>query len=198
MRRTRAAFLGVGKNLSVEQVKAAISQIGLLSCHFKDYYIVLVIDTPSYMVESVLRDWINADSIRRVWKETEKFMFKQWINNNKKSLPREGYIVGARNTALGVLTSSKFDADYVVSIDLDILGLDIGGVKDSFGQTDHWDAVCSHGIVLHGIFRDVYAFRQPEINTNHHLSGLDYADFNVTAAEKMKNRKELPSKFSYF
>ncbi len=111
-------------------------------------------------------------------------------------LPREGRITRARNVALEALKQSK-RTKYVIVIDLDILGWDPQGVVDAFGHSAPWDVMCSHGILLHGIYRDTYAFRAPGINTNHHWCGQDYAKYNMTKADQMINRELLTVGGSY-
>jgi hypothetical protein len=61
----------------------------------------------------------------------------------------------------------------------------------SFGQKDHWDVVCAKGVVLYGLYRDVYAYRAAGIETNHHLAGTDYTFFNMTSKEVKRNRNLL-------
>jgi hypothetical protein len=112
-------------------------------------------------------------------------------------LPREGRISLARNTALDVYRKSSFDADYIIAFDVDVLGWDIGGVQDSFGQKDRWDAVCSHGVILHGLYRDVYAFRAPGLNTNHHLSGDDHLQYNISAPQSADHRRALMVRYTH-
>lgn len=162
-------------------------------------------------------------------------------------MPREGRIAHARNIALKELYTLP-PTDYVIMIDLDILGWDNQGILDSFSlqqlhlkatyiptpeaknlipslqsfpymdstnnssssssgfhhtsvnpishtqSTDYhshgWDVMCSNGIILHGVFRDTYAFRSPGIDTNHHKAGMDFRDYNLPE-EELPVRKKI-------
>jgi hypothetical protein len=87
--------------------------------------------------------------------------------------------------------------EYVIIIDLDILGWDLGGIVDSFSKSKLWDVVCSHGVLLHGIYRDTYAFRSPGIDTNHHRCGQDHGTYNITYDEKQEYRKVVKQSQHY-
>eukprot|EP01032_Pedospumella_encystans_P011315 gene11315-13161_t len=113
-----------------------------------------------------------------------------YLNSGSTGMPREGKIAHARNIVLHEYQKGE-PTEYIVQIDLDIVGWDLGGVRDSFGRSSQWDVACAHGVILFGIYRDAYALRAPGINTNHHLSGLDHALFNISLAQKVENRKNL-------
>lgn len=88
--------------------------------------------------------------------------------------------------------------DYVVVIDMDVLGWDMNGIADSIGQqSTEWGAICANGILAHGIYRDTYAFRMNNINTNHHLAGADYHIYNITREEKRVFRHSLKVFFNF-
>ena len=65
---------------------------------------------------------------------------------NGRKMPREGRIAMTRNGALEALHNST-KTDYVIVIDLDIVGFDVDGVADSFAHRDTlaWDVVCANG-----------------------------------------------------
>lgn len=191
MGHSKAAFIGVGKSLQPQHIATIFTQIDTLSEQFADYHALLIVDEPSPILEGMLREWADADPSRRESMRTAPNSVKEWNDHVDRPLPREGRIAAARNTGLAALQRSGFQPDYVMALDLDILGWDQGGVEDSFGQHDQWDAVCSNGVILHGVYRDVYAFRAPGVNTNHHLSGLDAPEFNVTASEQLAHRTLL-------
>jgi hypothetical protein len=107
-----------------------------------------------------------------------------------RPIPREGRIAKARNVAMDALAALPTQTQFVIAIDMDILGWDPNGVLDSFSRSG-WDVMCSHGILLHGIYRDTYAFRYDGINTNHHWGGKDHSEYNISASEYMQNRARL-------
>ena len=82
----------------------------------------------------------------------------------------------------------------MIVVDLDILGWNFAGVANSFGlRASHmkWDVMCSNGILMHGVYRDTYAFRAADINTNHHLAGEDYEKYNISIEQHSINRQIL-------
>merc|ERR1711871_468531 len=100
-------------------------------------------------------------------------------------MPREGRIAMARNKGLQVIRNSGYadssrDDNYVIMIDADILGWDTRGMIDTFGKRDDWDIVCANGVMFNGIYRDTYAFRSPQLETNHHWTGSDLSLYNVS------------------
>jgi hypothetical protein len=191
MRQAKTAVIGVGKNLNMQHIDSILSQIGDLSEQFQDYHALLIVDEPSPILATTLQNWAEADPSRRETMQTAPMTVNKWSDGIERPLPREGRIAAARNTGLKALQRSGFHADYVIAVDLDILGWDLGGIEDSFGQSNQWDAVCANGVILHGMYRDVYAFRAPGLNTNHHLSGDDALSFNVTARERSRSRALL-------
>lgn len=65
----------------------------------------------------------------------------------------------------------------------------------SFGRPS-WDAICANGVILQGVFRDTYAFRTQQINTNHHLNGDDHLLYNISKAERVGNRRMVKVSWS--
>jgi hypothetical protein len=98
--------------------------------------------------------------------------------------------------------------DYVIMIDMDILGWDMKSLLDSFFIHDliyekssnlssqastkgEWDVICSNGIILHGLYRDTYAHRTSEWDTNHHWAGRDGSDYGLNEQELPLRRKRV-------
>jgi glycosyltransferase involved in cell wall biosynthesis len=109
-------------------------------------------------------------------------------------LPREGRLSNARNvglTELFRLEKLGVKTEFVIVVDLDVLGWDPYGVADSFQKVSNWDVVCANGILLHGVYRDTYAFRTETLNTNHHWAGNDEVMYNISAEEKKDHRRDL-------
>eukprot|EP01034_Spumella_vulgaris_P031137 gene31137-38480_t len=73
---------------------------------------------------------------------------------------------------------------------MDVLGWDNKGVQDSFGRTQYWDAICAHGILLHGLYRDTYALRALDFNNNHHWYGHDHDMYNISLKQAAINRRQ--------
>jgi hypothetical protein len=91
--------------------------------------------------------------------------------------PREQKLAICRNMALSVVREDYYWTQYIIFVDLDVVGWNINGIIDSFAMEPftNWDVVCARGVGTIGIYRDVYAFRDAsqDINTNHHLHSLD-------------------------
>lgn len=104
-------------------------------------------------------------------------------------LPREGRIGDARNVALDYIHTLP-PTKYVIVVDLDQIGWDMSGVVDSFSRRN-WDVICAHGTLLHGLYRDEYAFRRKDVNTNHHRCGDDFEMYNLTLTQKAAYRQEV-------
>jgi hypothetical protein len=64
-----------------------------------------------------------------------------------------------------LLADSSIKTDFVINLDLDVVGWDLIGLLDSFGRKN-WDVMCAHGIMSRGVYRDTYAFRMPGTDTN--------------------------------
>jgi hypothetical protein len=191
MNEAKVAFVGVGKGIAAIDMKSMLTQLEKLSSYFKETQYILVIEHSEPSTESELLKWSDKDPKNRNVLFTVKSTNEPRGNAVHEVLPREGRISLARNTALDAYRKSKFEADYIIAFDVDVLGWDIGGVQDSFGQKDRWDAVCSHGVILHGLYRDVYAFRATGLNTNHHLSGDDHLKYNISLPESAEHRRNL-------
>lgn len=58
-------------------------------------------------------------------------------------------------------------------------------------QKHKWDVICSNGIILHGVYRDIYAFRAGGLNTNHHWAGQDGADYGLLDKDLANRRQNL-------
>ena len=76
-------------------------------------------------------------------------------------------VLGAlRNQQLAVVAALEAELgwafDHIVSVDLDLWGIDILGFKDTFGRDEPWDAVCAHGVYFHSMYWDTTAFRLPD------------------------------------
>ena len=73
---------------------------------------------------------------------------------------------------------------------MDLIGFDINGIADSISQ-QNWDIICANGVVLHGVYRDTYAFRINGMDTNHHWVGDDHAQYNITNEQRKLFREKL-------
>lgn len=69
------------------------------------------------------------------------------------------------------------------------------GIKENYKHKSKWDVICSNGIILHGVYRDIYAFRVDGLNTNHHWAGQDGADYGLVDTDLAKRRQNLNVSF---
>lgn len=51
--------------------------------------------------------------------------------------------------------------------------------------------MCAYGTFFNGIYRDSYAVRFNDINTNHHRYGDDYEKYNFTLNDRHKNYRHV-------
>lgn len=191
MKRSSVTFIGLGKNVGKKLPDFQL-QIDRLSDLFQYTQGIFIIgDSTDGTLKSMVH-WANTSVNRNltILSVPSDNMVEHLPNFNGTRMPREGRIAQSRNIALGELKNHP-RTDYIINIDMDVLGFNVYGIADSFGRTSKWDAVCANGILLHGIYRDLYAFRVPGINTNHHLSGLDHKLYNISDKEYRANRSML-------
>lgn len=80
---------------------------------------------------------------------------------------------------------------------MDLLSWSELGIADSFGRRDAWDIVCAHGVILHGLYRDTYAFRAPGVNTNHHWGDDQNREASMEERRKRKKASGLAKRRVY-
>lgn len=198
MMKTNVTFLGVGRNLG-PRLPVLLSQIEILADSFHYSRAIFVEGGSIDNTKQIFERWSKASHTNRtliIMQDDEKFE----TNGYFKGLhtPREGRLSNARNVGLRELhrqvQQTGVKTEYVIVVDLDVLGWDPHGVADSFkkvGHTTSWDVICANGILLHGLYRDTYAFRTDKINTNHHWAGNDDIMYNITIADKKRYRINL-------
>lgn len=193
MKKSSATFVGVGKNSEEHLLKNLLKDLDRLSQEFSSSRAIFVVDSTAFTMQRIFNDWAKESPKNRtiVIVVAPRLEAAGLFPDSATTLfPREGKIAQARNMVLEEYKKGPA-TDYMVNIDLDIVGWDLGGVRDSFGQSSEWDVACANGVILYGIYRDAYALRAPGIETNHHKSGLDHAQFNITLAEKEAHRRTL-------
>mmetsp|Transcript_16808 Transcript_16808/g.28513 ORF Transcript_16808/g.28513 Transcript_16808/m.28513 type:complete len:354 (-) Transcript_16808:1414-2475(-) len=199
MSESNVTIIGIGKNLG-RTLSPILNQLDALSGRFSNSHVYLVFDgSASIETKIILQRWHNQSGYNHtvIYQEeleinSHTTMFASEYNHDRST--REGRIALARNVGLQIMRKQpRFMANYVIQLDLDILGWDMYGIEDSFGQTSQWDAVCSNGIMMHGLYRDTYAFRMSSngINTNHHLSGTDHELYNISKTQRIRNRRQM-------
>jgi glycosyltransferase involved in cell wall biosynthesis len=190
MNKSNVTIVGACRNVG-KHLKNVLKQLEELSLNFEYSRVIIVEGDSTDNTRSILLTWSKLSPHNRIIINSngDKNIKENIINFNGTFIPREGRITIARNKALhklNELTPTK----YVIVIDLDIIGFNLFGVKDSFGRSN-WDAICAHGIIVHGLYRDLYAFRIPGVNTNHHMGGKDHDLYNISKKQKSLNRKHL-------
>lgn len=186
-------FVGVGKQVDKNLVHNLLDNLDILSRDFAFSRFIFVVDSSARSMQEIFKHWASQSPYNRVILiSTPPLMEPAGLFPNSEHVPypREGKIAQARNMALAEYQKGPA-TDYIINIDLDIIGWDLSGVRDSFGQEHQWDVACANGIILYGIYRDAYAFRMPGVETNHHLSGRDHAHLNFSAAESLENHRLL-------
>ena len=182
MNKSSVTFTGVGFRLEYDGLHSILSQIESLSKLFNSSYAIFVFESPTDHIKDFITNWAAVSPGNRT-------IIIRTTQDQK--LPREGRIAIARNIALDAYRNSNTTTDYLINLDMDVVGWDTGGVMDSFGQSMYWDVACSNGVILYGIYRDIYAFRATGINTNHHLAGDDHEKFNISLIQRSQNRQVI-------
>jgi hypothetical protein len=195
MWKTNVTFLGVGRNLG-SRLPIVLQQIEMLGNEFAYSRAIFVEGGSSDNTSAILRDWAKSSSSsnRTVITMPGNDSFEKLGHFAGLKLPREGRLSNARNVGLSELyrlAETGLITEYVIVVDLDVLGWDPYGVSDSFVKSSSWDVICANGVLLHGVYRDTYAFRTPKLNTNHHWAGNDELLYNITSEEKKKHRQNL-------
>ena len=185
-------FMGVGKNIE-KHADSFLQQVEELSSMFYGSQAIFVVGTSNDDSAAKLKKWAKkSDHNRTILELDDEHLVDTVGKFLGLPLPREGRIAAARNTALNYYRQQQAHlTDYIINIDMDVIGWNLNGVQDSFGKKSQWDAVCANGVLLHGIYRDVYALRFPGMNTNHHLAGNDHEIYDIDSSQKDRNRNNL-------
>lgn len=187
MRKASVSIYGVGRNVFPARLESVLEQLSDIENDFDFAQTILVDGASSNGAQDVMRQWVAkspkhrrliVDSGPQV--ESDSSLSGPFVG---KSMPREGRLAFARNLALKHLRTLP-KTDYMIVVDLDVVGWSQVGVRDGFGRSDEWDVLCANGILLHGLYRDTYAFRTEAVFTNHHFAGDDFAEYNLTAADR--------------
>lgn len=187
MSKTNVTFLGVARNVE-HQLQHVLHEVEKLSAHFAASQAIFVQGDSDDNTLLMLRQWASSSPHNRSILTTSKVGLRDEVNVGKDMLmPREGAIASARNVGLEYM-ASRSSTEYVIVLDMDLLGVSVTGVADSFGRTDQWDAVCAHGVILHGLYRDTYAFRTSELNTNHHWGDEQNRGASVVERARLKRQ----------
>lgn len=190
MRLSNVTFIGVAKNAG-EKLPSVLRQINNLARQFTYSRAIFAQGDSTDGTTQLLNDWARQSAHNRTILMTSSEDEKESAGHFKGSpMPREGRIAKARNVALNALYGLPA-TEFVIVIDMDILGWSPNGVANSFGKSQTWDVMCAHGILLHGIYRDTYAFRTDGINTNHHWAGKDHNVYNISDADYKTFRQRL-------
>lgn len=195
MRRTNVTFLGVGRDLG-SRLPVVLQQIEMLGNEFAYSRAIFVEGGSSDNTSTILQEWAKSSNSgnRTIITMPGNDSYEKYGHFTGLKLPREGRLSNARNVGLSELyrlADSGVTTEYVIVVDLDVLGWDPYGVSDSFMKSSSWDVICANGVLLHGVYRDTYAFRTAKLNTNHHWAGNDELLYNITAEEKKKYRQNL-------
>ena len=167
MSASNVTFLGVARNIA-HQLPHVLMLFETLGSRFASSRAIIVEGDSEDETLPLLRSWALKSPTNRTILVTSRRNLTDRHNEWKGfAMPREGAIAAARNLGLAHMRR-LLPTTYVVVVDMDLLGVSEVGFADSIGREESWEVVCSHGVILHGIYRDTYAFRTKDINTNHH------------------------------
>lgn len=186
MRASNVTFLGVARNVA-HQLPHVLSEVDRLGGLFGYAQSIFVEGDSDDSTLEVLSRWASQGPDRTIL-TTSRVNLTDAINVQRNHvMPREGVIGTARNVGLDFMRSRAGKTEFIIVIDMDLLGWSHPGVADSFGRPD-WDVICAHGVILHGIYRDTYAFRTDRINTNHHWGDDQNREAPLDTRKQLKRR----------
>ena len=197
MQQHSVTIVGLARN-AASKLPSVLRQVEILGGMFRQSRAIFAEGDSTDASREILQEWTARSQTNRTLLDVSNL---QGLNETEghfagQSMPREGRIGTARNTLIDFMRmgGTKQATDFVIVVDLDILGWDVAGVANSFGlgvKHMKWDVMCSNGILMHGVYRDTYAFRVAGINTNHHMAGDDYDKYNISETQRKTNRRHL-------
>jgi hypothetical protein len=133
MEQSSVTVIGVGKNVEHNLISNLFKQLNDLKKEFKEFRVILVLedDHPSIATE-VIKEWEQALPAYRTLLFVNTLTMEDELAPVKGlKLPREGRIAVARNVALQRYRENvEEQTDYVMVVDLDIVGWSLTGVQD--------------------------------------------------------------------
>jgi hypothetical protein len=154
----RDCYKNLNRNIPV------IEKIG---SHFKDYSIIVFENNSKDNTKDALEKWERCNKNVKVFCnnfDESKYknipLFKEYpIWHSRRRIQK---MTDYRNLYMDYIQSNNLQADYVCITDLDVAGIDVGGVLSSFELPQKWDAVTASGysrnIMGQKRFHDTYAF----------------------------------------
>ena len=206
MRHISVAVVGLARN-SERTLPSVLEQVEVLCTLFAACRAYFAEGDSGDASRAILQNWAGKSAYNRTVVDVSGLQGLTETTGPQagRGMPREGRIAMARNIIISELNAaaaatedSTNKVDYVIVIDSDVLGWDLRGIAHTFSLlqgrgsggvvSNTWDVMCSYGIYREGVYRDTYAFRTADINTNHHWAGSDHADYNVSSADHDRNR----------
>ena len=189
MRASNITFIGIARDIGPHLIKV-LPQLENLAKEFKYSRAIFVEEQSVDNTPEILQKWAARSPSNRTVLLHYFYDHHEQVGFFKgRKMPREGRLAASRNKALQTLHKMSDKTDYVIVVDLDIVGFDPNGVADSFarrGSSMQWDVICANGIMMHGTYRDTFAFRTEKWNnTNIHWWDHEPHDlYNLTQHDK--------------
>lgn len=157
MRNSSVAIMGLLGPGSECSLRRTFPQVEAIAAAFNSSYIVLL---TTYPPDFFARNYNSS----RVFRENALIVVEDIpcprIDGRKCLRPER--IAHVRNRGLAAIdlleASRRVSIGYLIWADMDVFGIDIRGIADSFGRP-RWNAVCANGITAHGTYFDTFAFR---------------------------------------
>jgi hypothetical protein len=180
-------FLGVAKDVG-NYLPRVLLQVEVMASYFQASQAILIEGDSVDNTVQVMTAWKQLSPTNRTVLNFPLAAEVEFVGSfNGTLMPREGRLALTRNRALEELQHHPA-TDYIIMVDLDIVGVSLEGLFDSLGR-DGWSAMCAHGVILSSFYRDTYAFRMPGMDTNHHKCGSDHLVYGIPFEEKLQNRR---------
>lgn len=180
MSKAKVCICGIGRNIE-DILPATIARIKKLCRMFLTCDIFIYENDSNDNTLNILNKWKTEDE--NLYLISEKLY--RPLNQQDKSLLRRKAMAYARNKYLQACRNSGKNYEYVIVIDMDLLGgWSYEGIANSFGWSEIWDMIAANSIYynkiecgLQKLFFDSWAFRRlghPEPHNEKDINLLNY------------------------
>jgi len=143
MKNSNVLIVGLGRDID-QILPYSIHRLKDLTKRFKDYRIILYENDSEDNTLIILKLW--ADEDKKVIILSEDLLEEKAVSYGGISYDRFEKMAYFRNKCLEEVKKPKYkDFDYVIVVDLDLLGgFSVDGISSSFGY-DNWDMIAANG-----------------------------------------------------
>ncbi len=143
IKNSKVLIVGLGRDID-QILPYSIHRLRDLAKRFKDYRVILYENDSEDNTLVILKLWANED--KKVIILSENLFEKKAADHGDMSLGRFEKMAKFRNKCLQEVRNPEYkDFNYVIVVDLDLLGgFSANGIASSFGY-DNWDMIAANG-----------------------------------------------------